>query len=112
MIYLTIIINNTGGNKIIAFDYKKECKEFYLANKEPSIIEVPTINYIAVRGKGNPNEEGGPCHQAIIQTKWRFILQLTWKSSTHKRKSRALCLCNTTLVMKHHKCKTAGIQIY
>ena len=42
-----------------AFDYKKEYKEFYLPPKKPQIIEIPAMNFLAVRGKGNPNEEGG-----------------------------------------------------
>ncbi len=41
----------------MAFDYKKEYKEFYLPGKKPQLVEVPKMNYIAVRGKGNPNEE-------------------------------------------------------
>lgn len=39
------------------FDYKKEYKEFYLPPSKPSIIEVPKMSYLAVRGKGNPNDE-------------------------------------------------------
>lgn len=40
----------------MAFDYKKEYKEFYMAKKKPEIVVVPPMNYIAVRGEGNPNE--------------------------------------------------------
>lgn len=43
----------------MAFDFKKEYKEYYLPKDKPSIIDVPKMNYIAVRGKGNPNEENG-----------------------------------------------------
>ena len=43
----------------MAFDYKKEYKEFYMPKNKPGIIEIPQMNYIAVRGKGNPNEENG-----------------------------------------------------
>lgn len=43
----------------MAFDYKKEYKEFYLPKKRPEIIEVPSMNFLAVRGMGDPNEEGG-----------------------------------------------------
>ncbi len=43
----------------MAFDYKKEYKEYYLPKNKPSIVDVPKMNYIAVRGKGNPNEENG-----------------------------------------------------
>ncbi len=42
----------------MAFDYKKEYREFYMPKNKPGIVEVPLMNYIAVRGKGNPNEEG------------------------------------------------------
>ena len=41
------------------FDYKKEYKEFYMPPRKPSIIEVPAMNYIAVRGVGDPNAEDG-----------------------------------------------------
>ena len=43
----------------MAFDYKKEYKEFYMPKNKPGIIEIPQMNYIAVRGKCNPNEENG-----------------------------------------------------
>ena len=43
----------------MAFDYKKEYKEYYMPKSKPSIVEVPPMNYIAVRGKGDPNEENG-----------------------------------------------------
>jgi len=49
----------------MAFDFKKEYKEFYLPKSKPEIITVPKANYIAVRGKGNPNEEGGTYQQAV-----------------------------------------------
>ena len=43
----------------MAFDYKKEYKEFYMPKGTPSIVTVPKMNYIAVRGSGNPNDAGG-----------------------------------------------------
>ena len=43
----------------MAFDFKKEYKEYYLPKNKPSIVDVPKMNYIAIRGKGNPNEENG-----------------------------------------------------
>ena len=43
----------------MAFDFKKKYKEYYLPKNKPSVIDVPKMNYIAVRGKGNPNEENG-----------------------------------------------------
>ena len=47
------------------FDYKKEYKEFYMPPKKPTIVEVPAMNYIAVRGKGDPNDENGDYKKAI-----------------------------------------------
>ena len=49
----------------MAFDYKKEYKEFYLPKAQPQIVAVPPMNYIAVRGQGDPNEEGGAYKAAI-----------------------------------------------
>ena len=49
----------------MAFDYKKEYKEFYMPKSKPSIVTVPPMNYIAVRGQGDPNAEGGAYKQAI-----------------------------------------------
>jgi len=49
----------------MAFDYKKEYKEFYLPKTKPEIIMVPKMNYIAVHGSGDPNEEGGDYQTAI-----------------------------------------------
>jgi len=47
----------------MAFDYKKEYKEFYMPKDNPSIVTVPKMNYIAVRGSGNPNDEDGEYKQ-------------------------------------------------
>lgn len=49
----------------MAFDFKKEYKEFYLPKKKPSIVELPKINYLAVRGQGDPNAEDGEYKQSI-----------------------------------------------
>lgn len=49
----------------MAFDYKKEYKEFYLPKSKPALVEVPPMNYIAVRGQGDPNEEGGEYKAAM-----------------------------------------------
>ena len=43
----------------MTFDYKKEYKEFYMPKGTPSIVRVPKMNYIAVRGSGNPNDADG-----------------------------------------------------
>ena len=49
----------------MAFDFKKEYKEFYMPKDKPAIISVPKMNYIAVRGKGDPNDENGEYKAAI-----------------------------------------------
>ena len=43
----------------MAFDFKKEYKEFYNPSNKPGLVDVPEMNYIAVYGSGDPNEEGG-----------------------------------------------------
>ena len=47
------------------FDFKKEYKEFYMPKGKPEIVTVPAMNYFAVRGSGNPNEEGGDYKKSI-----------------------------------------------
>ena len=49
----------------MVFDYKKEYKEFYMPKSKPGIVNVPSMNYIAVRGTGNPNQEDGEYKQSI-----------------------------------------------
>ena len=49
----------------MAFDFKKEYKEFYTPKNKPSILTVPPMNFIGVRGHGDPNQEGGEYKQAI-----------------------------------------------
>ena len=49
----------------MAFDYKKEYKEFYLPKSKPGLVTVPAMNFVAVRGKGDPNEEGGDYKTAM-----------------------------------------------
>ena len=49
----------------MAFDYKKEYKEFYLPPQKPGIVTVPAMHFLAVRGQGDPNAEGGAYKQAL-----------------------------------------------
>ena len=49
----------------MAFDFKKEYKEFYMPKNKPGIVTVPRMNYIAVRGTGDPNQEDGEYKQSI-----------------------------------------------
>lgn len=49
----------------MAFNFKKEYKEFYLPKKKPEIIDIPSLNFVAISGKGDPNKEGGTYKEAI-----------------------------------------------
>lgn len=49
----------------MAFDYKKEYKEFYMPKNRPSIVNIPKMNYLAIRGKGDPNEKEGDYKNTI-----------------------------------------------
>ena len=49
----------------MAFDFKKEYREFYIPKIKPDIVTVPSMNYIAVRGTGDPNLEDDEYKQAI-----------------------------------------------
>lgn len=65
----------------MAFDFKKEYKEFYMPKNKPEIVNVPKANYIAVRGKGNPNVEGGKYQQAIgILYAVAYTLKMSYKT--------------------------------
>ena len=68
----------------MAFDYKKQYKEFYMPKKKPSIVEIPKMNYIAVRGKGNPNDENGEYKNSIgLLYAIAFTIKMSYKG-THK----------------------------
>ena len=63
------------------FDYKKEEKKYYQPKEEPEIIDVPKMNYIAIRGKGDPNEEGGSYQEAIgILYGVAYTLKMSYKT--------------------------------
>ena len=49
----------------MAFDYKKEYREFYMPKRTPEIVEIPEMNFAAVRGSGDPNEADGEYKAAI-----------------------------------------------
>ena len=68
----------------MAFDYKKEYKEFYMPANKPSIVTMPKMNYIAVRGKGNPNDESGEYKDSIgLLYAIAFTIKMSYKGS-HK----------------------------
>ena len=65
----------------MAFDFKKEYREFYLPKNKPEIVTVPPASYIAVRGQGDPNEEGG-AYQAAIGVLYAvaYTLKMSYKT--------------------------------
>ena len=68
----------------MAFDYKKEYKEFYMPKKAPSIVEIPSMNYIAVQGKGDPNDENGDYKKAIgLLYTIAFTIKMSKKGDHH-----------------------------
>lgn len=68
----------------MSFDYKKEYKEYYMPPQKPTIVTVPKMNYIAVRGQGNPNEEEGEYKQAVgLLYGIAFTIKMSYKGS-HK----------------------------
>ena len=64
------------------FDYKKEYKEFYLPPKKPQIITVPAMNFVAVQGKGDPNEPDGE-YKAAMELLYgiAFTIKMSYKGS-------------------------------
>lgn len=65
----------------MAFDFKKEYKELYIPKNKPQIVNVPKMNYIAIRGKGNPNEEGGAYQQAVgVLYAVAYTLKMSYKT--------------------------------
>ena len=66
----------------MTFDYKKEYKEFYMPKNKPGIVDVPTMNYIAVRGKGDPNAEDGEYKAAIgLLYGIAFTIKMSYKGN-------------------------------
>lgn len=65
----------------MAFDFKKEFKEYYMPKNKPQIVDIPSMNYIAVRGKGNPNDEGGEYKKAIeVLYAVAYTLKMSYKT--------------------------------
>ncbi len=68
----------------MAFDFKKEYKEFYLPPNTPEIVDVPTMNFVAVEGQGDPNEEGGAYKKALeVIYAISYTLKMSYKGD-HK----------------------------
>lgn len=86
----------------MAFDYKKEYKEFYLPPRKPGIVTVPPINFVSVQGRGDPNEPGGE-YQAAMELLYgiAFTIKMSYKGS-HK--------IDVTLNMLSHRWRVCGIR--
>lgn len=82
--WITIINDDRKWNvqeAYMAFDFKKAYKEIYMAKNEPELITVPKTNYISVKGKGDPNTEGGEYQQAIdILYAVAYTLKMSYKT--------------------------------
>lgn len=66
----------------MAFDYKKEYREFYLPGRTPQLVTVPPMNYVAVRGTGDPNEEGGAYQRALsVLYAVAYTIKMSYKGS-------------------------------
>ena len=65
----------------MAFDFKKEYKEFYLPKDKPELIQVPAMRYVAVRGEGDPNLPGGAYQRAIgVLYAVAYTLKMSYKT--------------------------------
>ena len=65
----------------MAFDYKKEYKEYYMPPQKPVIIEIPKMNFISVSGEGDPNIENGEYSNAInLLYGIAYTLKMSYKS--------------------------------
>ena len=65
----------------MAFDFKKEYREFYMPKNKPEVVTVPRANYIAVRGEGDPNEAGGAYQAAIgVLYSVAYTLKMSYKT--------------------------------
>lgn len=66
----------------MAFDYKKEFKEYYMPKAKPEIVTIPSMNYIALKGKGNPNIENGEYQQAVaVLYAIAYTLKMSYKGN-------------------------------
>lgn len=71
-----------GALAAMAFDFKKEYKAFYMPPNKPELIDVPLMNYLAVRGKGDPNQPEGEYHQAVSALyAVAFTLKMSYRGS-------------------------------
>ena len=68
----------------MAFDFKKEFRQLYMPKRKPEVVEVPPADFVAVRGQGDPNEEGGAYQQAIaVLYAVAYTLKMSYKTDHH-----------------------------
>lgn len=86
----------------MAFDYKKEYKEFYLPPRKPGIVTVPPMNFVSVQGRGDPNEPGGE-YQAAMELLYgiAFTIKMSYKEAIRS---------TVTLNMLSHRWRVCGIR--
>lgn len=66
----------------MAYDFKKEAKLFYMPKNKPEIVTVPPMNFLAVSGQGDPNEEGGAYRQAVsVLYALAYTLKMSYKGT-------------------------------
>ncbi len=66
----------------MAYDFKKEAKMFYMPKNKPEIVTVPPMNFLAVSGQGDPNEEGGAYQQAVsVLYALAYTLKMSYKGT-------------------------------
>ena len=65
----------------MAFNFKKEYKQFYVPKNKPEIVTIPKTNFIAIEGQGDPNEEDGAYKQAIsVLYAIAYTLKMSYKT--------------------------------
>lgn len=84
----------------MAFDYKKEYKEFYMPSREPGIVTVPSMNYMTVRGQGDPNAREGEYKQSI-----GLLYGIAF---TVKMSQKAIIGSKDISIMSCHRLKASG----
>ena len=68
----------------MTFDYKKEYKEYYLPKNKPVRVSIPRMNYIAINGHGDPNDEKGEYKDALsLLYSIAFTLKMSYKTDYH-----------------------------
>ena len=66
----------------MAYDFKKEAKMFYMPKNKPEIVTVPPMNFLAVSGQGDPNEEGGAYQRAVsVLYALAYTLKMSYKGT-------------------------------